>query len=156
MSGTARSSASISSDRRGLSSSPKRSPPWKRKLPSKPWCTPSTPTPRSTRRWARRSTPFTGFPSIRKCCLRDLGRTDYGTALELQRQLAAERQQGLNPDQLLLLEHPHVITLGRNGKAGNALASDEEPSRARGGRYSTDRGGGRTYHGPGQLVGYPI
>jgi len=93
---------------------------------------------------------------MRKCCLRELGRTDYGTALELQRQLVAERQQGLIPDQLLLLEHPHVITLGRNGKAGNVLASDEVLSRAGVGFYPTDRGGDVTYHGPGQLVGYPI
>ena len=93
---------------------------------------------------------------MRKCCLRELGRTDYGQALELQRQLAAERQQGLIPDQLLLLEHPHVITLGRNGKAGNVLASDEALSRAGVSFYPTDRGGDVTYHGPGQLVGYPI
>ena len=93
---------------------------------------------------------------MRKCCLRELGRTDYGTALELQRQLVAERQQGLIPDQLLLLDHPHVITLGRNGKAGNVLASDEVLSRAGVGFYPTDRGGDVTYHGPGQLVGYPI
>ena len=93
---------------------------------------------------------------MRKCCLRELGRTDYGTALELQRQLIAERQQGLIPDQLLLLEHPHVITLGRNGKAGNVLASDEVLSRAGIAFYPTDRGGDVTYHGPGQLVGYPI
>jgi lipoyl(octanoyl) transferase len=93
---------------------------------------------------------------MRKCCLRELGRTDYGTALELQRQLVAERQQGLIPDQLLLLEHPHVITLGRNGKAGNVLASDEVLSRAGVSFYPTDRGGDVTYHGPGQLVGYPI
>jgi lipoyl(octanoyl) transferase len=93
---------------------------------------------------------------MRKCCLRELGRTDYGTALELQRQLIAERQQGLIPDQLLLLEHPHVITLGRNGKAGNVLASDEVLSRAGVSFYPTDRGGDVTYHGPGQLVGYPI
>ena len=93
---------------------------------------------------------------MRKCCLRELGRTDYGQALELQRQLAAERQQGLIPDQLLLLEHPHVITLGRNGKAGNVLASDEVLSRAGVSFYPTDRGGDVTYHGPGQLVGYPI
>jgi lipoyl(octanoyl) transferase len=93
---------------------------------------------------------------MRKCCLRELGRTDYGTAMELQRQLAAERQQGLIPDQLLLLEHPHVITLGRNGKAGNVLASDEVLSRAGVSFYPTDRGGDVTYHGPGQLVGYPI
>jgi lipoyl(octanoyl) transferase len=93
---------------------------------------------------------------MRKCFLRELGRTDYGAAMELQRQLVAERQQGLIPDQLLLLEHPHVITLGRNGKAGNVLASDEVLSRAGVGFYPTDRGGDVTYHGPGQLVGYPI
>jgi lipoyl(octanoyl) transferase len=93
---------------------------------------------------------------MRKCCLRELGRTDYGQALELQRQLIAERQQGLIPDQLLLLEHHHVITLGRNGKAGNVLASGEVLSRAGIAFYPTDRGGDVTYHGPGQLVGYPI
>jgi len=93
---------------------------------------------------------------MRKCCLRELGRTDYGQALELQRQLIAERQQGLIPDQLLLLEHPHVITLGRNGHAGNVLASAEILSRAGIAFYPTDRGGDVTYHGPGQLVGYPI
>jgi lipoyl(octanoyl) transferase len=93
---------------------------------------------------------------MRKCCLRELGRTDYGQALELQRQLAAERQQGLIPDQLLLLEHPHVITLGRNGHAANLLATGDVLSRAGIAFYPTDRGGDVTYHGPGQLVGYPI
>ena len=93
---------------------------------------------------------------MRKCCLRELGRTDYGQALELQRQLIARRQQGLIPDQLLLLEHPHVITMGRNGKAANLLASAEVLSRAGIAYYPTDRGGDVTYHGPGQLVGYPI
>ena len=100
--------------------------------------------------------PFTVFPSMRKCCLRELGRTDYGQALELQRRLVAERQQGLIPDQLLLLEHPHVITMGRNGKAANLLATGEVLSRAGIAFYPTDRGGDVTYHGPGQLVGYPI
>ncbi|MGA2270785.1 MAG: lipoyl(octanoyl) transferase LipB [Bryobacteraceae bacterium] len=93
---------------------------------------------------------------MRKCCLRELGRTDYGQALELQQRLAADRQQGLIPDQLLLLEHPHVITLGRNGHAANLLASGEVLSRAGIAFYPTDRGGDVTYHGPGQLVGYPI
>jgi lipoyl(octanoyl) transferase len=93
---------------------------------------------------------------MRKCCLRELGRTDYSTALELQRQLIAQRQQGLIPDQLLLLEHPHVITLGRNGHASNLLASAEVLARAGIAFYPTDRGGDVTYHGPGQLVGYPI
>jgi lipoyl(octanoyl) transferase len=81
---------------------------------------------------------------------------DYGQALELQQQLVRERQQGLIPDQLLLLEHPHVITLGRNGQMANLLASGEILARAGIGFYPTDRGGDVTYHGPGQLVGYPI
>jgi len=81
---------------------------------------------------------------------------DYGQALELQQQLVSERQQGLIPDQLLLLEHPHVITLGRNGRMANLLASGEILSRAGISFYPTDRGGDVTYHGPGQLVGYPI
>jgi len=81
---------------------------------------------------------------------------DYGRALELQQQLVAERKQGLIPDQLLLLEHPHVITLGRNGRLENLLANDQVLGRAGISFYPTDRGGDITYHGPGQLVGYPI
>ena len=81
---------------------------------------------------------------------------DYGQALELQEQLATQRKQGLVGDHLLLLEHPHVITLGRNGHMENLLASDEIMSRAGISFYPTDRGGDVTYHGPGQLVGYPI
>ena len=93
---------------------------------------------------------------MRCCCLRQLGRVDYASALQLQQQLAADRKQGLVPDQLLLLEHPHVITMGRNGHAANLLASAEVLSRAGIAFYPTDRGGDVTYHGPGQLVGYPI
>ncbi len=93
---------------------------------------------------------------MRKCCLRQLGRLHYGEALELQQRLVAERKQGTVPDQLLLLEHPHVITLGRNGHMENLLASGEILDRAGIGFYPTDRGGDVTYHGPGQLVGYPI
>jgi lipoyl(octanoyl) transferase len=81
---------------------------------------------------------------------------DYGVALELQQRISADRKQGLVPDHLLLLEHPHVITLGRNGHMENLLASDEILSRAGIAFYPTDRGGDVTYHGPGQLVGYPI
>jgi lipoyl(octanoyl) transferase len=81
---------------------------------------------------------------------------DYGQALELQQQLATERKQGAVSDHLLLLEHPHVITLGRNGHMENLLASNEIMSRAGISFYPTDRGGDVTYHGPGQLVGYPI
>jgi lipoyl(octanoyl) transferase len=76
--------------------------------------------------------------------------------LQLQQQLAADRKQGLIPDQLLLLEHPHVITMGRNGHAENLLADDDTMARAGIAFYPTDRGGDVTYHGPGQLVGYPI
>ena len=93
---------------------------------------------------------------MRNCCLRELGRMDYGKALELQQQLAGERKQGLIPDQLLLLEHPHVITLGRNGHLENLLADDRLLARAGIAFFPTDRGGDITYHGPGQLVGYPI
>jgi lipoyl(octanoyl) transferase len=93
---------------------------------------------------------------MRKCAVRQLGRMQYGEALELQQQLVAERKQGLVPDHLLLLEHPHVITLGRNGHMENLLASEEILDRAGISFYPTDRGGDVTYHGPGQLVGYPI
>jgi lipoyl(octanoyl) transferase len=93
---------------------------------------------------------------MRKCCVRELGRIDYGQALELQQQLASQRKQGAVGDHLLLLEHPHVITLGRNGHMENLLASDEILGRAGISFYPTDRGGDVTYHGPGQLVGYPI
>jgi len=93
---------------------------------------------------------------MRKCRLRQLGRISYGEALELQQELIAARKAGQAADHLLLLEHPHVITLGRNGHLENLLASDDILSRAGIAFYPTDRGGDVTYHGPGQLVGYPI
>ncbi|HVX66617.1 MAG TPA: lipoyl(octanoyl) transferase LipB [Bryobacteraceae bacterium] len=93
---------------------------------------------------------------MRKCELRDYGRLGYGEALELQRTLVEQRKQGLIPDQLLMVEHPHVITLGRNGKMHNVLASEEVLRRAGVSFFPTDRGGDVTYHGPGQLVGYPV
>jgi lipoyl(octanoyl) transferase len=80
----------------------------------------------------------------------------YGPALELQQQLIAGRKQGSLPDHLLLLEHPHVITLGRNGQLKNLLASEEILERAGISFFPADRGGDVTYHGPGQLVAYPI
>jgi lipoyl(octanoyl) transferase len=91
-----------------------------------------------------------------KCTVVELGRIDYGSALEWQQRLVAERKQGAGGDHLLLLEHPHVITLGRNGKMENLLAGDEVLDRAGISFFPTDRGGDVTYHGPGQLVGYPI
>lgn len=85
-----------------------------------------------------------------------LGLIDYATALELQHTLVELRKQGRIGDTLLLLEHPPVITLGRNADAKNVLASHEQLS-ARGVEIcECDRGGDVTFHGPGQLVGYPI
>ena len=93
---------------------------------------------------------------MRKCQVRELGRITYGPALELQQQLIAERKAGTISDQLLLLEHPHVVTLGRNGHHENLLASPTIMERAGISFFPTDRGGDVTYHGPGQLVAYPI
>jgi lipoyl(octanoyl) transferase len=93
---------------------------------------------------------------MRKCEVAELGRVDYRRALELQQATVARRKQGSVCDQLLLLEHPHVITLGRNGHMENLLADEQVLDRAGISLYPTDRGGDITYHGPGQLVGYPI
>lgn len=93
---------------------------------------------------------------MRDCQVRELGRVAYGRALQLQQELVDARKLGRIPDQLLLLEHPHVITLGRNGHRENLLAPEEVLARAGISFYPTDRGGDVTYHGPGQLVGYPI
>jgi lipoyl(octanoyl) transferase len=86
----------------------------------------------------------------------DLGHVEYGAAWELQRRVVAARKAGAVPDVLLLCEHPHVITLGRNGKLGNLRASDHVLRQMGVSFFETDRGGDITYHGPGQLVGYPI
>jgi lipoate-protein ligase B len=87
--------------------------------------------------------------------VRRLGRVPYGEALALQARLQAERIAGAIPDTLLLLEHPDVITFGAGAKAEHALP---EPELRRLGYevFRTNRGGEVTWHGPGQLVGYPI
>ena len=85
-----------------------------------------------------------------------LSRTPYPAALELQRSLHARVREGELPGVLLLLEHPHVYTLGRRGRPADILATPEELARLGVEVQHTDRGGEVTYHGPGQLVGYPI
>jgi lipoyl(octanoyl) transferase len=86
----------------------------------------------------------------------DLGRVRYGEALALQQRLIDERKRGQGTDTLLFVEHPHVVTMGRNGKPQHLLASETILERSGIEFYETDRGGDVTYHGPGQIVGYPI
>ncbi len=80
----------------------------------------------------------------------DLGTREYGEVWELQRHLVAARQRDEIPDTLLLVEHPNVITLGRGSHRENLIAPGDLPI------FEIERGGDVTYHGPGQLVGYPI
>jgi len=85
-----------------------------------------------------------------------LGTVDYATGLRLQEQLIALRKEGKIGDVLLLLEHSPVITLGRNAKAKNVIASPEALKQRGVELFECDRGGDVTFHGPGQIVGYPI
>lgn len=86
----------------------------------------------------------------------DLGQMRYADALEVQQRFVKARQSSSGCDTLLFLEHPHVVTMGRNGKLQHLLASEEILARTGIEYYETDRGGDVTYHGPGQVVGYPI
>ena len=90
------------------------------------------------------------------CLAIPLGLLDYQAAYDLQRRLHAQVVAGELPDLLLLLEHPHVYTLGRRGQQSHILASEEALTQLGVETHFTDRGGETTYHGPGQLVGYPI
>ncbi|HYU21763.1 MAG TPA: lipoyl(octanoyl) transferase LipB [Candidatus Dormibacteraeota bacterium] len=95
-------------------------------------------------------------PVLNKFLTVDLGLLGYTQAYALQKRVVAARKTGAIEDVLLLCEHEHVITLGRNGKLENLLAS-ERVLRQKGVEFhATDRGGDITYHGPGQIVGYPI
>ena len=90
------------------------------------------------------------------CVVVDLGLITYEEAFALQRRLVAARKADAVPDVLLLCEHPHVITLGRSGKRENLLGSETLLEQMGVTFCESDRGGDITYHGPGQLVGYPI
>ncbi len=90
------------------------------------------------------------------CLAIPLGRVPYAPALQMQRRLHARVAGGDLPDLLLLLEHDHVITLGKRGKGADVLADSETLADLGIEVIATDRGGEATYHGPGQLVGYPI
>jgi lipoyl(octanoyl) transferase len=88
--------------------------------------------------------------------VRDLGLLRWELALNEQRKLVELRKSGAISDQLLIVEHPHVVTMGRNGHRENLLAEPEVLTRSGISFFETDRGGDVTYHGPGQIVGYPI
>src|SRR5205823_2497564 len=80
----------------------------------------------------------------------DLGTAEYGAVWSMQRELVAARQRDEIPDTLILVEHPDVLTLGRGSHRENVVAPGGIPT------FEVERGGDVTYHGPGQLVGYPI
>lgn len=93
---------------------------------------------------------------MRRCELLDLGRLSWPEAFRIQQNFIAKRQRGEGADRFLFVEHPHVVTLGRNAREEQILASPNVLNRSGIAVYETDRGGGATYHGPGQVVGYPI
>ena len=88
--------------------------------------------------------------------IRNLGIVSYDKALSIQADLIVRRRSGEVPDQLILLEHPHVITMGTGSNVDHVLADQERRAQLGIELYETSRGGDVTYHGPGQLVGYPI
>ncbi len=90
------------------------------------------------------------------CQIIDLGQIDYAEALALQKRVVAARKTDAIADALLVCEHPHVITQGRNGKREHLLVSEQVLRQKGMDYYETSRGGDITYHGPGQIVGYPI
>jgi lipoyl(octanoyl) transferase len=95
-------------------------------------------------------------PETRSCDAVWLGRVSYDDGLAIQEGAVAERTSGGSEDRLFLLEHPHVYTLGRAANEANVLFSEPQLAGIGAGLYHTGRGGDVTYHGPGQLVGYPV
>jgi len=103
-----------------------------------------------------KSVPLQRITVLKHCLTIDLGMTGYAEAYALQKRIVAARKAEAIEDLLLFCEHPPAITLGRSGKRENLLAS-EHVLRQKGVEFhATDRGGDITYHGPGQIVGYPI
>ena len=94
--------------------------------------------------------------SARSCWRTDLGFRDYRDVWDLQKKLVLARQEGAIPDVLLLVEHPPTYTLGRGGNRDHLLIGKEELDNIGATFVETDRGGDMTFHGPGQIVGYPI
>src|SRR6266576_1002425 len=92
----------------------------------------------------------------RTLLVKRLGSIEYGAALQLQKEMERAVQSGVQPDTLLLLEHPHVITIGRRGNDTGVLLPKEMLDARGVGVFETNRGGKVTYHGLGQVVGYPI
>lgn len=93
---------------------------------------------------------------VRPLDIVDLGRMRYAEALAVQERAVERRKQGQGCDTLFFVEHLNVVTIGRNGKLQNLLASDEVLARSGIEFFETNRGGDVTYHGPGQVVGYPV
>ncbi len=91
-----------------------------------------------------------------KCQVMQLGLIEYNAAYSIQKELVAKRIRGEVPDTLILLEHEPVITVGRSGSLNNIHISEETRLKEKIALFKINRGGGVTYHGPGQLVGYPI
>jgi lipoyl(octanoyl) transferase len=92
----------------------------------------------------------------RACVWEDLGRLGYREAWDRQLAYVERLKRGAGEDRLLFVEHPHVVTLGRNARIENVLASPERLMQLGIELHETDRGGDVTYHGPGQIVGYPL
>lgn len=94
--------------------------------------------------------------SLRDCLVWDLGHCEYLASLDLQRQVVQKRKSNEAPDCLLFVEYPNTITLGRGGNARHLLATPSELESKSVAYCETDRGGDITYHGPGQMIAYPI
>jgi lipoyl(octanoyl) transferase len=92
----------------------------------------------------------------RNLLVQRLGLVDYESALAIQKQTEAAVKTGIQPDTLLLLEHPHTLTIGRRGDSSAILLDEEQLRRRNVTLFETNRGGKVTYHGLGQVVGYPI